>query len=267
MTDKPESDPALHPEATHIIAAMRATVEAGDTPWFLALAGAIRAWPLPEETIGGRTYRYLIAGEAFDWLLLAERLCDEIADLIPEDEGEGLLFHGRPPLDTGEDGLKQLLGAKYRAHLNYVYGVQVEQALQLAVQREVRKERLSRVWDNGHADNETFTRIYGAASAALVAEWRGGCDAGRHGEPSADKRSSGEESGEGQPPARGAELPDPAEQLTLADLAEFTYWLFRRRVNGHDPARVASDTRKGMATLQELDALRRGGERVTIGSA
>ncbi len=230
-------DPTPESEASRIIAEMRATVEAGDTPWFLALAEAIRAWPLPEETLGDRTYRYLIAGEAFDWLLLAERLCDEIADLIPEHEAEDLLFHGRPPLDTSEDDMKQLLGAKYRAHLNYVYGVQVEQALQLAVQREVRKESLSRVWDNGHTDDETFTRIYGATPAALLAEFHQKAN------------------------------PPPVDHMSLADLAEFTYWLFRRRVNYTDPARVASDTRKGMATLQELDALRRRGARVAIESA
>ena len=50
----------------------------------------------PTGDVGGRTYRYLVGGEAFDWLLLAERLCDEIEDLIPDDEREALLFL-RPP--------------------------------------------------------------------------------------------------------------------------------------------------------------------------
>jgi hypothetical protein len=42
----------------------------------------------------------------------------------------------------------------------------------------------------------------------------------------------------------------------LSDLHEFTYWLFKHRVNNSDPARVASDTRKGLAMLSRLRARR-----------
>ena len=81
-----------------------------------------------------------MGGEAFDWLLLAERLCDEIVDLVPEDEAEALLFDGRYPVEVGDADLELLLGAKHKAHLNFVYGVRVEEALQLAVQGEVHKD-------------------------------------------------------------------------------------------------------------------------------
>ena len=47
---------------------------ANGTHWFLALLEAIALWSLPEETVDERRYCYLIGGEAFDWLLLAERL-------------------------------------------------------------------------------------------------------------------------------------------------------------------------------------------------
>ncbi|MNC93336.1 hypothetical protein D3C83_99420 [compost metagenome] len=43
-------------------------------PWFEALMQTIGLWERPEEQVDGRQYRYLIGGEAFDWLLLAERL-------------------------------------------------------------------------------------------------------------------------------------------------------------------------------------------------
>ena len=33
--------------------------------------------------------------------------------------------------------------------------------------------------------------------------------------------------------------------ISLTEKKEFTYWLFKRRVGAWDPARVASDTRKG----------------------
>ena len=59
------------------------------------------AWMLPEETDGGRLYRYFIAGEAFDWLLLAERLCVEVRDLVPEEPVETLLLRGCPSCGGG----------------------------------------------------------------------------------------------------------------------------------------------------------------------
>jgi hypothetical protein len=51
--------------------------------WFDALLEAIGRWRVPEERIGDREYRYLIGGDAFDWLLLAERLTGEAFDIIP----------------------------------------------------------------------------------------------------------------------------------------------------------------------------------------
>src|SRR3990172_6546421 len=129
-------------QSARIISGMRAAVGEG-SHWFLALMTAVRNWPLPVEQVDGRLYRYLVGGEAFDWLLLAERLLDEMPDLVPEEESEALLFDGQLPLEVDDTGLEQLLGAKHRTHLNFVYGVRVEEALQLAVQGEVQKERFS----------------------------------------------------------------------------------------------------------------------------
>ncbi len=55
-------------EARRIVAELKRAVAAGETHWFLALMEAVREWPLPEEDTGDRTYRYLVGGEAFDWL-------------------------------------------------------------------------------------------------------------------------------------------------------------------------------------------------------
>ena len=54
--------------------------------WYIALLEAIGLWELAEETHNGRNYRYLIDGEAFNWLLLAERLCEAINGSLPEEE-------------------------------------------------------------------------------------------------------------------------------------------------------------------------------------
>ena len=244
-------------EARRIVAELKRAVAAGETHWFLALMEAVREWPLPEEDTGDRTYRYLVGGEAFDWLLLAERLCDEIEDLIPDEERDALLFHGRLPEEVDENDVERLLGAKHRAHLNFVYGVRVEEALQLAVMEEVHKERFaSRVWENGHGDDEAFQRLYGASLGELFAEFRQREET-KPGKARASTllgKGSAQADGNGHDAEGGGNGED---QISLADLTEFTYWLFRRRVNGSEPARVASDTRKGLAQLQRLEAQRR----------
>ena len=45
-------------------------------------------------------------------------------------------------------------------------------------------------------------------------------------------------------------------RISLTELTDFTYWLFKRRVTVQDPARVASDTRLAMLTLQRLQELK-----------
>lgn len=217
-----EQTPAA--EATQLLAGLRAAVASGRKHWFIALLEAVGQWRLPEETIGERTYRYLIGGEAFDWLLLAERLCLALEDLIPPEECEALLFHNRPPLPIGQDEFRCFIGsAKYRAHLNYVYGVLVEEALQLAVEEEVHKERWCRVWDNHQREDEVFLRIYGQPRLELLRAYRQ----------------------EQSLPWNG--------RLLVGELKGFTYWLFKYRLHHCDPAKVASDTRKGMARLARLE--------------
>jgi hypothetical protein len=210
--------------ADEVLGRLRRAVTDGEA-WFIALLQAIAEWPLPEETVGERSYRYLVGGEAFDWLLLAERLCEALDGLVPTEEQEALLFFGRPPLDITEDEFRRLIGyAKYRAHLNYLYGVIVEEVLQLVVEEDLRKEHLSRAWEKHlPPDAEAFQHIYGRGQQELLREFR------------QERRLS------------------EAEDLSLAEAQEFTYWLFKRRLRWCDPARVASDTRRALAKLRHLE--------------
>ena len=52
--------------------------------WPTALVEAMAVWPSPREVHRGRERNYFIAGEAFDWLTLAERLLDTIRKQVPE---------------------------------------------------------------------------------------------------------------------------------------------------------------------------------------
>ena len=193
----------------------------GGKHWYIALLEAIGLWKTAEETYNGRIYRYLIAGEAFDWLLLAERLCQTVDGLLPDDEKTAFLFYGKPPLDLTIEKFKELIGSKYHQYLNYFYGITTEEALIRAVRDEVRKERQILVLNKEHDhDNEVYRRIYGVTKAVLLKRFRS-------------------EQGYLQ-----------LKSISLTELKEFTYWLFKYRLDHCDKARVASDTKKALARLK-----------------
>ena len=207
----------------YVIGQFRAQLAAG-SPWHRALLEAIGRWTLPEETCNGRRYKYIIGREAFDWLLLAERLCNEASEFIPLTDMERLLFHGELPELLTEDEFRDLMGvSKYRAYLNYYYGVVLEEALQLAAEERARKSHMAR----GYSDSEelvedAFRHLYTRSQAELLAEFRTEAKLGNR------------------------------QGITLHNLKEFTYWLHKRRVNYWDPARVASDTRLAIRRLEDL---------------
>ena len=203
---------------------LKARVRAG-TPWRQALLEALGLWTRPSEERDGRLYQYLVRGEAFDWLVLAERLCAELDGVIPTGEQEDLLFRGRLE-DLGENSLVQsVLGAgKYRAYLNFWYGVVVEEALQLSVEEDVRKRHLARCYaDNEDLVEEAYVHLYGASRSDLIALFR-------------------KETGLLR-----------SRPLSLSNQKEFTYWLHKIRLKMWDPARVASDTQKGIRQLRLLE--------------
>lgn len=223
-----------HPQST-LTPAARAAIKhleqsvTGGQHWYIALLEAIGLWADSAEDYKGRHYQYLIAGEAFDWLLLAERLCEAAGELIPEEEKIALLFHSQPPLKLSQAKFKALIGAtKYRQYLNYFYGITVEESLILAVQAEVRKEKHTLGYNReNNLTDEVYQRIYGATRPVLLKRFR-----------------------------REKRYPQ-LKSISLAELKEFSYWLFKYRLKHCDKARIASDTRKALAFLQAQ--WRRGG--------
>ncbi len=200
-------------------------------PWHRALLTAIAEWRQPIELLpDGRSYDYLIANEAFDWVLLAERLAEELNGRIPPEEREALLFRGALPEELSDEEFHRRIGpGKYRAHLNFIYGVRIEEALQLAVEEEVFKERRANpVNADARAHETMFVRVYSKPRDELYALFL-------------------EETGE----------EDCGGEMSLAHLHMFTYWLFKFRVRRGEPARVASDTRKGIVQLSLLETIRR----------
>ena len=71
-------------------------------------------------------------------------------------------WRGACPSRFDEDRFRELLGGeKYRGHLNYFYGVTVEEALQVAVETEIVKRLVSNGYtDTADVSDEALLRIY-----------------------------------------------------------------------------------------------------------
>lgn len=220
MPEGIESDSAPAKENERAIQHLKEAIANGKH-WYLALLEAIGMWESTEENYNRRHYSYLIDGEAFDWLLLAERLCQEAINLIPEKERIDLLFFDRPPIELTREEFKNLIGtAKYRAYLNYLYGVLTEEALILATMEEIRKERRTLgLSENNSVIDMAYQRTYGASQDALLRQFR-------------------KERGYRQ-----------RKSTTLGELKQFRYWLFKYRLKNSEKARVASDTKKALVKL------------------
>jgi hypothetical protein len=205
------------------IQGLKSAVSEGKS-WYVALLEAIHLWSSPEEDFDGRHYHYLVDNEAFDWLALAERLCEELDGLVPEKERTNLLFFELPPVKLSRGEFKHLIGAsKYKTYLTYFYGIVVERFLILAVTEEIRKKKrvLGLNNDDGTID-EAYQRIYGSPQTTLLRQFR-----------------------------RERQYPHP-RSISLSQLNEFTYWLFKYRMRMRDKSRVASDTKKALTKLYEI---------------
>jgi len=222
MTDETCQSAAIAETSERAVRHLRSAIEMGQH-WYLAMLESMGMWQANEECVDGRVYRYLIEGEAFDFLLLAERLTETARDLIPEPERVALLFHSKAPLEVSAGEMRRFMGdTRYQQHLNYFYGITVEEALILAVQDEVRKDERSVVIKEFDTADESFKRIYDQPRAELLKLFR---------------RDRGER---------------VSRSLKLSEMREFTYWLFKYRLKHTDKARVASDTKKALVRLKKF---------------
>ncbi|MQG20535.1 MAG: hypothetical protein FI725_00830 [SAR202 cluster bacterium] len=203
--------------------------------WYITLLESAALWSVPEERYQSRQYKYLIGGEAFDLYTLGERLYNSIDDpelknALPENEIVAFLFFGEPPIDLEADIFAEILGSsKYSAYLNYWYGVMVEEALQAAVTGEIAKAKSGFLASDISLVNATFLRLYELDWNTLFSKFRA-----------------------------SSRIPRNANS-SLVEMKDFMYWLFRWRIKESEPARVASDTRKGITKLDALRSLSRQG--------
>ena len=224
----PSEGPLLPDQA---VEAYRRALRRGDD-WYDALLAIVARWVAPSEILEGVEHVYLVGGEAFDWLRLAQRLIDAAGDLVPPAESERLLVMGLAPRTETEEDFERAIGpAKYRAHLNFQYGVVIEELLMLATEQELLKAGGLTHYGRRNADIAAYEHVYGAPLEELKALYVQ--DEGR----------------------------EVAEEMDLSAMHAFTYWLSKYRLRTMEPARVASDTKKAMTMMARLEGNRARADR------
>jgi hypothetical protein len=222
---------ALAQEATAAITRLKTELAPSTNDWKLTVLETIAEWPLASENLAGEQLDYLIGGEAFDWRLLAQRLLSECGSDIDGDTWWDWLTD--PVLFAGfeEPEFMRAVGVdKFRAHLSFFYGVTVEQALLAAVEEEITHRRVAAGRPLSDSSMElAYETLYGNTRDQLWEVFRieSGIQAAREGWRHRDEHSLGSEDA-------------------------FTYWLFKLRMERSDPAKIASDTRKGLAKLERM---------------
>ena len=211
----------LEPDAG--VATFLDSIERGE-PWYPTLLDVIGRWVAQEETVDGVHHRYLIAGEAFDWMRLAQRLLETAGERVAADEAERLLLFGMPPDGSDDEDFARAIGPqKHSAHLNFQYGVVVEEALLLSAEQELQKAGALSGSQSELADVAAYERVYGKPFEELMGLYR------------AETGSA------------------VGEEMSLGEMQTFTYWCSKYRFRMGEPARVASDTRKALALLSTME--------------
>ncbi len=216
---------------TELLVELEMNLIARPDDWKQLVLETVGQWPEASEVRGDQTLQYLIGGEAFDWRLLAARILESVENGPGREDWESWL--DMPDLfgGFGEPEFMRILGVdKSRASLSFFYGVTVEQGLIVAAREEIVKRRVAsgRAPSDDRCD-EVYQRLYGNDRAGL---WDEFC------------------SETGLLETAGSDLNPTMHSLGQGD--GFTYWLFKRRMDRLDPARVASDTRKGLAQLEKM---------------
>ncbi|MBC8453329.1 MAG: hypothetical protein H8D69_02510 [Chloroflexi bacterium] len=225
------STDSLAKEADTVLSRLKSDLDPSDEAWKLSVLETIAEWPFANEKIAGERLDYLIGGEAFDWRLLAQRLLGECGAAIEQETwwewlSDPVLFAG-----FDEPEFMRAVGVdKFRAHLSYFYGITVEQSLVAAVEEEITHRRVAA--GRPLSDNSleiAYETLYGNTRVQLWEVYRleVGIKAARGGWRHRDEH-------------------------TLASEDAFTYWLFKLRMERSDPAKIASDTRKGLAKLERM---------------
>ena len=237
-TAQTQSSNGLHAESSRRQLVNRLSSNLIDQPanWQTAFIETVAAWPIENERIYGENFHYFIGGEAFNWKRLAERIATQITEeeRSPNLNGELIDWISTSGVFGGldEQEFRRILGVDgWRAHLNYFYGVQIEQCLIVAVQTRIQKRRYSGgLPPSDDASDRAYLGLYEDTEQTLYDHFLA---------ETADRLSD-----------LIAESPDDTRTIALEE--EFTYWLFKRRIEYTLAPQIAAETKRGLEMMHRI---------------
>ena len=215
---------------------LQKNIETHPDNWQTAFLETVAAWPIENERVYGETFHYFIGGEAFNWKRLAERIATQLAEedttTLPAEEifdwiESSGVFGGIP-----ENEFRRILGVDgWRAHLNHFYGVHIEQCLIASIQARNHKRRYSAgLPPSDDSSERAYLGLYEETEQDL---WQLFID------ENAERLSD-----------LIAESPDETRTIALDE--EFTYWLFKRRIEYTLAPQVAAETQRGLDMMSQI---------------
>ena len=235
-TDQTRTTDEPNPRCDELVEELRLKVENGTPDWQRSFISVVAAWPVGDECVDGERYHYFIGGEALNWKRLAERIAAHLASSGLSIRAADEVFEW---IDTsgvfggiGEQLFRRTVGVDaWRAHLNYFYGVHVEQCLIVAFEERMFKQRYSTgKQPNDESCEVAYVGLYEETEETLWEEFT---------------------------LAKSAELSELFDELdtdtrSMALDDEFTYWLFKRRIEHTNAPQVGAETVRGLRVLSDM---------------
>ena len=212
--------------------------ELEDSPvdWQAAFIKTVASWPKENERVHGAMFHYFIGEEAFNWKRLAELIATRVSTNGDRNVTSDRIFEW---IDTtgvfggiSEQEFRRILGVDaWRAHLNYFYGVHIEQCLIAAIQSRIQKRRYaSGMPPSDDASERAYLGLYEETEQTLWDQFLE-CNSVRLAELIAES---------------------PEKTRTIALDEEFTYWLFKKRIEHTNAPQIAAETQRGLAMLNQI---------------
>jgi len=180
-------------------------------------------WPLKSEIIGDMDYQYWINDEAFNWYLLASRIIFSVKDEQNIKKLDHFLstVHFLPGSDQ-RIMINLFPPDKYRAHLNFIYGVILEEVIICFNEMEKNKDVLNQ-FNVTDSINLVYLNLYGMDYTEFIRLYE-------------------------------FETKTKLDQFdTLHSYYNFLYWSWKYRLMKSTPEKIAYDSQSGINFLMNLN--------------
>ena len=177
-------------------------------------------WPLKSEIIDGIEYQYWINDEAFNWYLLASRIIFSVKDEQNIKKLDHFLstVHFLPGSDQ-RIMINLFPPDKYRAHLNFIYGVILEEVIICFNEMEKNKDVLNQ-FNVTDSINLVYLNLYGMDYTEFIRLYE-------------------------------FETKTKLDQFdTLHSYYNFLYWSWKYRLKKSTPEKIAYDSQSGINFLE-----------------